>query len=78
MLSVPGAIASERSDKKFNRNLFTRTWAIFLSFFPFLNLNTQDDTSSDTDSNDDSSRKLKVTGGKMRSMLGNRNYYSIN
>ena len=71
MLSVPGAIASERTDKKFDaRNLFVKTIAMFSSFLPFLNLNTKGDTSSDTVSNDDSSQKIKITGGLLKAMLG--------
>ena len=62
MLSVPGAIASERTDKKFYKNLYMRTLAILSSFLPFLNLNIEDDTSSDTVSNDGSGQKIKVTG----------------
>ncbi len=63
MLSVPGAIASEKTVKKtYTRNLFVRTIAMFSSFLPFLNLNTKGDTSSETVSNDDSSQKIKITG----------------
>ena len=64
MLSVPGAIASERTDKKFDSQIWKKA-AMFLSFLPFLNLNVNDengDTSSDTVSNDDSSQKIKITG----------------
>ncbi len=71
MLSVPGAIASERTHKKiFTRHLFVRTMAMFSSILPFLNLNTKADTPSDTVSNDDSSQKIKITAGKMKAMLG--------
>ncbi len=71
MLSVPGAIASEKTVKKtYTRNLFVRTIAMFSSFLPFLNLNTKGDTSSDTVSNDDSTQTIKITGGLMRAMLG--------
>jgi hypothetical protein len=46
--------------------------AMFFSFLPFLNLNVNDkgDTSSDTVSNDDSSQKIKITGGRLIAMLG--------
>ncbi len=74
MLSVPGAIASERTDKKFDVNRLTmKVAAMISSFFPFLHLNVNDekgDTSSDTISNDDSSQKIKITGGLLRAMLG--------
>lgn len=64
MLSVPGAIASERTVKKTFRPSFMERAAMFFSFLPFLNLNVNDkgDTSSDTVSNDDSNRKIKITG----------------
>ncbi len=63
MLSVPGAIASERTHKKiYARDIFVRTMAMFSSFLPFLNLNTKGDTPSDTISNDDSNQKIKITG----------------
>ena len=63
MLSVPGAIASERTHKKiFTRHLFVRTMAMFSSFLPFLNLNTKGDTPSNTISKDDSDQKIKITG----------------
>ena len=63
MLSVPGAIAYERTDKKtYTKDLFMKKAAMFFSFLPFLNLNTTADTSSDTVSNDDSSQKIKITG----------------
>jgi len=62
MLSVPGAIASERTVKKtFRPNIMDKVTMLF-SFLPFLNLNTTADTSSDTVSNDDSSQKIKITG----------------
>lgn len=71
MLSVPGAIASERTDKKFDVNRLTmKVAAMISSFLPFLNLNITSDTSSDTISNDDSSEKIKITGGLLRAMLG--------
>ncbi len=71
MLSVPGAIASERIEKRlYTRNIFVKTWAMFSSFLPFLNLNTKGDTSSETVSNDESNQKIKITGGKMKAMLG--------
>lgn len=65
MLSAPGAIASERTDKRTFRPTFMEKAAMFFSFLPFLNLNVNDekgDTSSDTVSNDDSSQKIKITG----------------
>lgn len=71
MLSVPGAIASERTDKRTFRPTFMEKAAMFFSFLPFLNLNTTTDTSSDTISNDDSSKKIKITGGLLKAMLGN-------
>ncbi len=70
MLSVPGAIASERTDKKTFRPTFMEKAAMFFSFLPFLNLNTKGDTSSETVSNDDSNQKIKITGGLMKAMLG--------
>jgi hypothetical protein len=69
MLSVPGAIASERTGKKFDRPIIKKVTMLF-SFLPFLNLNTTDDTSSDTIANDDSGKKIKITGGLMKAMLG--------
>jgi len=62
MLSVPGAIASEKTVKKTFRPTFMEKAAMFFSFLPFLNLNTKGDTSSDTVSNDDSNQKIKITG----------------
>ena len=73
MLSVPGAIASERTDKRTFRPTFMKKAAMFFSFLPFLNLNVNDEmggTSADTVSNEDSSQKIKVTAGKMKAMLG--------
>jgi len=71
MLSVPGAIASERTGKKiYSKDLFIKKAAMFLSFLPFLNLNTKGDTSSDQTYNDDSSQKIKITAGKLIAMLG--------
>jgi len=73
MLSVPGAIASERTDKRtFRPNIMDKVTMLF-SFLPFLNLNINDkgDTSSDTIANDDSGKKIKITGGLLRAMLGN-------
>jgi len=71
MLSVPGAIASERTGKKFDRPIIKKV-AMFFSFLPFLNLNVNEkgDTSSDTVANDDSGKKIKITGGLMKAMLG--------
>lgn len=73
MLSVPGAIASERTVKNTFRPSFMERAAMFFSFLPFLHLNVNDkgDTSSDTVSNDDSNQKIKITGGKLIAMLGN-------
>ncbi len=66
MLSVPGAIASERPSKKFDSYRLTiNKVAMFFSFLPFLNLDTKSDTPSDTVSNDDSNQKVKTTGGKL-------------
>ncbi len=62
MLSVPGAIASEKTVKKTFRPTFMEKAAMFFSFLPFLNLNTKGDTSSDTVFNDDSNQKIKITG----------------
>jgi hypothetical protein len=74
MLSVPGAIASEKTDKRiYARNIFVKTMAMFSSFLPFLNLNTKGDTSSETVSNDESNQKIKITGGKLKAMLGDDN-----
>ncbi len=76
MLSVPGAIASERTEKRIFRPTFLEKAAMFFSFLQFLHLNVNDeksDTSSDTISKDDSRGKVKITAGKMISMLGNRN-----
>ncbi len=71
MLSVPGAIASERTGRKtYTRDLFVRMIAMFLSFLPPLNLNTTGDTPSATVSNDDSDQEVKITAGKMKAMLG--------
>ncbi len=72
MLSAPGAIASERTVKKTN-NWFMKMTTMISSFFPFLNLDANDekgDTSSETVSNDDSTQKIKITGGLLRAMLG--------
>ncbi len=63
MLSVHGAIAYERSDKSTEaRDTFMKRAAMFFSFLPFLHLNTTSNTSSDAVSNDDSNKKIKVTG----------------
>jgi len=74
MLSAPGAIASERTVKKTDPYRLTiKKVAMLFSFLPFLNLNVNDekgDTSSDTVSNDDSSQKIKITGGLLKAMLG--------
>ncbi|MQY60774.1 hypothetical protein GH153_02915 [bacterium] len=68
MLSVPGAIASERTDKRTFRPSLMERAAMFFSFLPFLNLNTKGDTSSETVSND--GKKIQITGGKLKAMLG--------
>ena len=63
MLSVPGAIASERTHKRtYAKHLFVRAIAMFSSFLPLMDLNTRDDRPSDTVSNDDSDQKIKITG----------------
>ncbi len=62
MLSVPGAIASERTVKKTFRVSLMERAAMFFSFLPFLNLNTNGGTSSETVSNDDSGKKIQITG----------------
>ena len=65
MLSVPGANASERTDKRTFRPHFMERAAMFFSFLQFLNLDGNDekgDTSSETVSNDDSSQEIKITG----------------
>ena len=64
MLSVPGATASEVTNKRTFRLTFIEKAAMFFSFL-HLNLNTNNeksDTSSKTISNDDSSHKIKITG----------------
>ncbi len=73
MLSVPGAIASQRTDKRTFRPALMERAAMFFSFLPFLNMNDNDETgytSSETVSNDDSSQKIKITAGRMIAMLG--------
>ncbi len=71
MLSVPGANASQRIDKRTEaRDTFMKRAAMFFSFLPFLHLNTTSNTSSDTVSNNDSNKKIKITGGLLRAMLG--------
>jgi len=68
MLSVPGAIASERTGKKTYTYTYHRMMKIatmLSSFLPFLNLKANDEkggTSSDTASNNDSGRNIKITG----------------
>ncbi len=74
MLSVPGAIASERTDKRTFRPSFMERAAMFFSFLTFLNLNVNNekgDTSSGTVSDDNSSHKIRSTAGRMIAMLGN-------
>ncbi len=74
MLSVPGANAYERTDKRTFRPSFMERAAMFFSFLSFLNLNVNNekgDTSSDTVSNDDSNHKIRTTAGRMIAMLGN-------
>ena len=64
MLSVPGAIASERPMKKktYTYRLFMKTTAMLSSLLPFLNLNPKGDTTSDQTYNDGSSRKIRISG----------------
>ncbi len=65
MLSVPGATASEGTNKRTFRTSFMEKAAMFFSFLHFLNLNVNDekgDTSSGTISKDDSGGKVKITG----------------
>ena len=65
MLSVPGAIASERNGKKFDRpvNPIIKKVSMLFSFLPFFDLNVNDDKDVTTDQtyNDDSSKKIKIT-----------------
>ena len=72
MLSVPGASARPRIDKRTEaRDTFMKRAAyMFFSFLPVLHLNTTSNTSSDTVSNNDSNKKIKITGGLLRAMLG--------
>ncbi len=74
MLSVPGATALPRTDKKIHTyRLMMKTATMLFSFLSFLNLptnNEKGDTSSDTASNNDSDRIIKITGGKHKMMLG--------
>ncbi len=66
MLSVPGAIASERTgNKTYTYHRIMKMTAMFLSFHSFLNLNVnykKGDTSSDQTYTDNSNRKTKITG----------------
>ncbi len=66
MLSVPGAIASERIDKRTDaRDTFMKRAAMFFSFLSFLHLNTNNekgDTSSKRISKGDLNQKIKITG----------------
>ncbi len=68
MLSVPGAIASERTrNKTYTYHRIMQMTAMFLSFHSFVNLNVnykKGDTSSDQTYTDDSNRnrKTKITG----------------
>ena len=64
MLSVPGAIASERSGKKFDRPIIKKA-AMLFSFFPFLNLKVDKDSTSNKTTADNSGQKIKITGGKV-------------
>ena len=70
MLSAPGATAYERTVKKTFRPSLMERVAMFFSFLQFLNLNTNGDTSSATVSNDDSGKRIQITGGRMKMMLG--------
>ncbi len=66
MLSAPGAIASERTADRFSFNrLLEKYMDTLSSLFPFLHLNTNDetgDTSSNQTYNDDSNLQIKITG----------------
>ncbi len=77
MLSVPGAIASERPVKKIHsKNLFLKKAAMIESFMSFLKLTFNYEkrgTSSGTFSHKYSGKKIKVTGGLLRGMLGDAN-----
>ena len=77
MLSVPGAIAYERPVKKtYTRNLFMKSAIMFSSILSFLNLKANSEksgTSPKTVSNVDSSQRIRITGGKLIGMLGDRN-----
>jgi hypothetical protein len=64
MLSVPGAIASERNGKKFDRPIMKKA-AMLFSFFPFLNFKVDKDTTSNKTSDDNSGQEIKITGGKL-------------
>ncbi len=66
MLSVPGAIASERTrNKTYTYHRIMKMTAMFLSLHSILNLNgyyEKGDTSSDQTYNDDSNRKIRING----------------
>ena len=75
MLSVSGVIAAERPLKRDHSGSRTikNVMHKFISFIPFLNLISNDGeggTSSDTVSKNDSKRTVKITGGKLKAMLG--------
>ena len=64
MISVPGAIASPRTDYKtgsYSYRLMMKTVTILSSFLAFLNLNTNNEEGN-TASNNDLVQKLKITG----------------
>ena len=64
MLSVPGAIASPRTDKKtytYTYRLMMKTATMLSSFLAFLNLNTNNEEGN-TASNNDSNRKIRILG----------------
>ncbi len=74
MLSVPGAIASERIGKKTytgTYRLMMKTATMLSSLLPFLNLKAnvaKGGTSSDTASNNDSGRIIKIAGCLSKSL----------
>ncbi len=65
MLSVPSVIAADRTPKKFSFNrLLEKSTDTLASFLTFLNLKVNDDkdVTSDQTSDDDSGKKVKITG----------------
>jgi hypothetical protein len=68
MLSVPGAIAAERPQRDFS---FFKNIVNKIAYFLNLGANVEKgDTSTDTTSDNDSGQKIKITGGKLKAMLG--------